>query len=245
MPYLEVKAVEKVFTLEGEALTALKGVSFSVNAGSAVAVVGPSGCGKTTLLRLIAGLDFPERGALLLKGRPVVSPNEACGLVFQEPRLFPWLTVVENVAFSLRGLPRRDRMERAAAVLELVGLTPFAAAYPEGLSGGMAQRVALARALAPAPELLLLDEPFAALDALIRGRLQSHLVHLWQATGCTLLFVTHDIEEAVYLAGEIVVLTARPGRVKEVVRIDLPYPRDRTAPDFAALRRRILSLLEG
>jgi ABC-type nitrate/sulfonate/bicarbonate transport system ATPase subunit len=244
MPYLEVKGIEKAFCLDGKALTALAGVSLSVEAGAAAAVVGPSGCGKTTLLRLIAGLDVPSAGSVFLKGQPVAGPSRACGLVFQEPRLFPWLTVAENAAFGLRGVPGRVRTERAAAALDLVGLTAFAAAYPDQLSGGMAQRAALARALAPAPELLLLDEPFAALDALTRSRLQGELVRLWQTTGATLLLVTHDIEEAVFLASQVVVLTARPGRVKEVVAIDLPYPRDRTAPAFAALRRRILALLE-
>ncbi|HHY92521.1 MAG TPA: ABC transporter ATP-binding protein, partial [Firmicutes bacterium] len=190
-------------------------------------------------------LETPSGGTVRLNGQPVTGPNRACGLVFQEPRLFPWLTVADNAAFGLRDRPRDTRAERAAQVLELVGLSAFAAAYPDQLSGGMAQRSALARALAPAPELLLLDEPFAALDALTRSRLQGELVRLWQVSGTTLLLVTHDIEEAVFVAGEVVVLTARPGRVKEVVSIDLPYPRERTAPAFARLRRHILELLEG
>lgn len=245
MSYLEIRNVKKAFPLGSSTLIALDGVSFAVDAGSLIAVVGPSGCGKTTLLRLIAGLEEPDEGLLLWKGQPILGPSPARSLVFQEPRLFPWLTVVENAAFGLRSLSPLSRLKQAQKVLELVGLTAFAAAYPEQLSGGMAQRAALARAFAPSPELLLLDEPFAALDALSRTRLQGELVRLWQTTGCTLLHVTHDIEEAVYLAQGVVVLTPRPGRVKEVVPINLPYPRDRTAPAFSALRRQILTLLEG
>jgi sulfonate transport system ATP-binding protein len=245
VPYLEISNVRKDFDLSGQLLTALDHVSFTVPAKAMVALVGPSGCGKSTLLRLIAGLEQPSSGTVRLNRQPVTGPSQICGLVFQEPRLFPWLTVADNVAFGLRTMEYSIRPKRVAEVLELVGLTAFAQAYPDQLSGGMAQRTALARALAPKPELLLLDEPFAALDALTRCRLQSELIRLWHASGTTLLLVTHDIEEAVFVAEQVVVLTPRPGHLKEVVNISLPYPRDRTAPEFAQLRRHIIDLLEG
>ncbi|NLG86604.1 MAG: ABC transporter ATP-binding protein [Firmicutes bacterium] len=245
LPYLEVKGVSHSFNLGTESLPVLSDISFTLDRGQATAVVGPSGCGKTTLLRLIAGLAVPAAGSILVQGKLVETTGRDRTLVFQEPRLFPWLTVAQNAAFGLRDVTPVSRLPLVEAALKLVGLEDFADAYPHQLSGGMAQRVALARALAPQPELLLLDEPFAALDAFTRSRLQKELVNLWRTTGCTLLVVTHDIEEALYLAERVIILSARPGQIKEVMDVPLPYPRDRTGAKLHQLRRYILNQLEG
>ncbi|MGI6129681.1 MAG: ABC transporter ATP-binding protein [bacterium] len=245
LPYLEVKSVSHSFDLGTEDLPVLANISFTLDRGQAAAVVGPSGCGKTTLLRLIAGLNVPTSGSIFTQGKLVKTTGRERSLVFQEPRLFPWLTVAENVAFGLRDVAVVYRSALVEAALKLVGLEEFAAAHPYQLSGGMAQRVALARALAPRPELLLLDEPFAALDAFTRSRLQTELLNLWRTTGCTLLVVTHDIEEALYLAQKVIILSARPGQIKEIIDVPLSYPRDRTGAGLHQLRRHILNQLEG
>jgi sulfonate transport system ATP-binding protein len=224
-------------------VVAADAVSFAVAAGSFTALVGPSGCGKSTILRAIAGLDTHFDGAVLVGGVPVVGPDLGRGIVFQEPRLFPWLTTADNIGFGLRDT-RPERDARVAELIDLVGLDGFAQAYPHQLSGGMAQRAAIARALAPRPDVLLLDEPFGALDAFTRIRLQDALQALWRTQRVTAVLVTHDIDEAIALAQQVVVLTPRPGRVREIVPIALPYPRDRGSAAFAAYRRQLLAAFD-
>ncbi len=220
-------------------MTVLDDVSFEVPAHGIAAVVGPNGSGKSTLLRLISGLLTPDSGSILIDGEAVADADARVGLVFQEPRLLPWRTALDNVAFPLElaGVPKAERHERAAALLELVGLTPFAKAYPHQLSGGMRQRAAIARALVRDPQILLLDEPFSALDALTRERFGGELLDIWQRTGTTILMVTHSIAEAVFLADDIIVLTSRPGRVAANIAVPLGRPRLADALDSAAFSR--------
>jgi len=222
--------------------TALRSIDLRLDAGERVAIVGSSGCGKSTLLRLVAGLSSPTAGRVLFNGAPVVRPNPRVGFVYQEPRLMPWLRVQENVGFALRGraAERRDLIRSA---LLRVGLEAYADYYPKQLSGGMAQRVAIARALAPAPNLILLDEPFSALDAIKRAELQTHFLHLWERERISTLLVTHDVEEAIVLADRILVMHPYPGRISEEVRVDLPLEERRTAEGFAALKDDLLRSL--
>jgi len=223
---------------------ALDRVSMSLDAGELVSLVGPSGCGKSTLLRLIAGLDFPDSGELLIGEEPISGPSAERGLVFQDPSLFPWLTVRRNIEAGLvaRGVLQEKRSE-VKEFMRLVGLEAFADAYPHHLSGGMAQRVALARALINHPKVLLLDEPLGALDAFTRMRLQDEVLRLWQARRTTMLLVTHDIDEAIYMSDRIILLTQRPGTIDQVFPIALARPRDRSSSDFLRLRGEILELL--
>ena len=209
-----------------------------------ITILGPSGCGKSTLLRIVAGLDRPSAGRVLLDGRPVTRPGPDRGMVFQSYTLFPWLTVTDNIAFGLRekGVPAAQRREIIAAYVEKVGLRGFENHYPKQLSGGMQQRTAIARALANDPEILLLDEPFGALDNQTRALMQELLLGIWERERKTVLFVTHDIEEAIFLASRVVVMTARPGRIKAEVPVDLPHPRHyrmKTSPQFSALKARL------
>ena len=213
-------------------VTALGPLDLFVGRGEIVGVVGTSGCGKSTLLRIIGGLEPATGGSVRIDGEPVRGPRPEIGIVFQEPRLMPWLSVAGNVTFGLDGVPRARRKALAEAALAKVGLTRFAKALPRELSGGMAQRVALARALVTEPEILLLDEPFSALDAFTRIRLQDELLRLWAIDRPTLLFVTHDIDEALALADRVIVLRGHPGRIRRDDRIDLPRPRRRTEPAF-------------
>jgi NitT/TauT family transport system ATP-binding protein len=231
-----------------EGTIALDDVSLDIAAGEFLTLVGPSGCGKSTLLDLVGGLATPTSGEVLLGGRPVTGPGLDRGVVFQQYALFPWRTAQANVEFGLevKGVPRRRRSQRAREVLELVGLGSFAGRYPHELSGGMKQRVAIARSLAYEPEVLLMDEPYAALDAQTRETLQDELLAIWRRTNTTILFITHSIEEAVYLGQRVAVLTSRPGRIKQVVDIDLPAPGDgdpRSGPEFVRHRREIWELL--
>jgi NitT/TauT family transport system ATP-binding protein len=214
---------------------ALSDVSFDAADGEFVCIVGPSGCGKTTLFRTIAGLEPPTTGEVRLDGRPVEGPGPDRGMVFQEYGLFPWRTVAGNVAFGMeqQDVPAGERERRTEELLDLVGLTGSADAYPKELSGGMKQRVGIARALAVDPELLLMDEPFGSVDAQTRDMLHDELLRIWRETGKTVLFVTHDVEEAVTLADRIVVMAADPGRVREVVPVALDRPRERTDAAFA------------
>jgi sulfonate transport system ATP-binding protein len=238
-----------MLTLEGVGKTyrngvhALDGVSFAVKPGEILAIVGGSGCGKSTLLRAISGLDTPSRGRVLLDGEQIQSPHEQIGIVFQEPRLLPWLTVAGNVGFGLEHRPRTERRARVAQALTRVGLADKAAVWPRELSGGQAQRVALARALVPRPQVLLLDEPFSALDAFTRTDLQDHMLDLWADTRPTLILVTHDVEEAVVLADRVALLSPRPGRVIETLEVALERPRHRTDPAVVELRERALTAL--
>jgi ABC-type nitrate/sulfonate/bicarbonate transport system ATPase subunit len=209
-----------------------------------VALVGPSGCGKSTLLRLLAGLERPTSGELWAGAERIEGPSAERGLVFQDPNLFPWLTVRKNIQSGLvaRGVLREKRHE-VDAFLRLVGLERFADSYPHQLSGGMAQRVALARALVNHPKVLLLDEPLGALDAFTRMRMQDEVLRLWRARGTTMLLVTHDIDEAIYMCDRIVLMTPRPGRIERIIDVQLPRPRQRNSPDFMALRAEILEEL--
>jgi ABC-type nitrate/sulfonate/bicarbonate transport system ATPase subunit len=229
---------------DGAKFVALGGASLSLAPGELVSLVGPSGCGKSTLLRLIAGLEQPDTGELRVGGQPITGPSAERGLVFQDPNLFPWLTVRRNIqaGFVARGLPRRDR-NGVDELISLVGLDGFGDAYPHQLSGGMAQRAALARALVNHPKLLLLDEPLGALDAFTRMRMQDEVLRLWRARGTTMLLVTHDIDEAIYMSDRIVVMTCSPGRIDQVIPVPLDRPRQRNSPEFLALRGRILEIL--
>ncbi|MQY12828.1 Taurine import ATP-binding protein TauB [Streptomyces sp. RB5] len=230
-------------------VVALQGVDLEIPAGEFAVVVGPSGCGKSTLLDLLAGLSTPTTGRVLLDGAPVTGPGPDRGIVFQQYALLPWRTARGNVEFGLEatGIPRRERAERAREFLALVGLSGFEDRHPHELSGGMRQRVAIARSLAYDPDVLLMDEPFAALDAQTRESLQDELLRIWRRTGKTVVFITHSIEEAVFLGGRVAVLTSRPGRLKAVVPIDLGARHDggdvRSSPEFAAHRHRIWDLL--
>jgi sulfonate transport system ATP-binding protein len=223
---------------------ALDGVSVTVAPGEIVAVVGGSGCGKSTLLRAISGLDRPTQGTVTLDGDTITAPHEKIGIIFQEPRLLPWLTVAGNVGFGLEGCPKAERRARVAAALERVGLTDKAKVWPRELSGGQAQRVAIARALVPRPQVLLLDEPFSALDAFTRADLQDHLLDLWADAKPTLILVTHDVDEAIVLADRIMVMRPRPGRIFDEIENDLPRPRDRQSAAFDVVKRRVLAALD-
>ncbi|HSH96393.1 MAG TPA: ABC transporter ATP-binding protein [Roseimicrobium sp.] len=223
---------------------ALDNVSLSIAAGELVSLVGPSGCGKSTLLRLIAGLGAPDTGELWVGNERITAPSAERGLVFQDPNLFPWLTVRRNIEAGLvaRGVLAEKRGE-VGEFMRLVGLESFAGSFPHHLSGGMAQRVALARALINHPKVLLLDEPLGALDAFTRMRMQDEVLRLWEARGTTMLLVTHDIDEAIYMSDRIVIMTPRPGRIERTLTVELPRPRQRNSPEFLKLRGDILEML--
>lgn len=225
-------------------LRALDGVALAVAPGEIVAVVGGSGCGKSTLLRLVSGLDRPTDGEVVLDGTAITAPHERIGIVFQEPRLLPWLTVAGNVGFGLADRSRAERAERVAQALDRVGLADKAGVWPRELSGGQAQRVAIARALVTRPEVLLLDEPFSALDAFTRIDLQDHLLDLWADFKPTLLVVTHDVDEAIVLADRVTVMRPHPGRIYENIETDLPRPRDRQSAAYDFAKRRVLAALD-
>jgi sulfonate transport system ATP-binding protein len=223
---------------------ALHDLSLAVGPGEIVVIIGGSGCGKSTLLRLVCGLDRPSQGAIMLDGDVIAAPHEKIGIVFQEPRLLPWLAVAGNVGFGLAHRPARERARRVAAALDRVALADKAQVWPRELSGGQAQRVAIARALVPRPEVLLLDEPFSALDAFTRTDLQDHLLDLWADAKPTLIVVTHDVDEAIVLADRIMVMCPRPGRIFDEIGVDLPRPRDRQSAAFDFVKRRVLAALD-
>jgi sulfonate transport system ATP-binding protein len=236
--------LEHVSKIYPNRVHALDVVSLTVAPGAIVAIIGGSGCGKSTLLRLVSGLDQPTEGTIKLDGAVIRAPHERIGIVFQEPRLLPWLSVAGNVGFGLRAQPGGERRQRVRTALERVGLVEKADAWPRELSGGQAQRVALARALVPRPDVLLLDEPFSALDAFTRVDLQDHLLDLWADGRPTLVLVTHDVDEAIVLADRVVILSPRPGRVFAEIVTDLPRPRDRQAAGFVLAKRRVLAALD-
>lgn len=238
---LNIQSVDKVYP---NGVHALERLSLDVRQGEILAVVGGSGCGKSTLLRLAAGLDRATRGKISLDGETITAPHECVGLIFQEPRLLPWLTVAGNVGFGLSHLKRAKRDAIVGEVLLRVGLADYAERWPRELSGGQAQRVAIARALAPRPKVLLLDEPFSALDAFTRASLHEHVLDLWRAFQPTLVLVTHDVEEAAYLADRVVVMRPQPGRISSVFDLDMRRPRDRYGTDVEATKRRILQALD-
>ncbi|RNC29691.1 MAG: Aliphatic sulfonates import ATP-binding protein SsuB [Candidatus Dichloromethanomonas elyunquensis] len=238
---VEVGAIAKTFYSDWGKVEALKKISFCCSKSEFVSILGPSGCGKTTLLRIIAGLEEPSSGEVLFAGNEIKGPGPERAVVFQEPRLFPWLTVEENASLGISGKKRRSDLEKIVnRTLDLVGLTPFRKAYPHELSGGMAQRAAIARALAFEPEALLLDEPFSALDAQTRTRLQEELMDLWRKTEKTIILVTHDIEEALMLSQRILIMSPSPGTVKETVEVPISYPRRRDSSEFIHLKKYIL-----
>jgi NitT/TauT family transport system ATP-binding protein len=243
---ISFREVTRSFPVKNGSFTAVDRVSLDVGEREFVTVVGPSGCGKSTLLNMAAGLVAPTSGEVVVDGRPVTGPGPDRGMIFQQYALFPWLSVRRNVEFGLRvaGVGAAERRRRADEAIELVGLADFADALPKTLSGGMRQRCAIARAYAVDPDVLLMDEPFGALDSLTRVQLQDQLLDTWSRQTRTVVFVTHDVEEAVYLAGRVVVMAARPGRVHRVVEVGLPYPRTertRLSPQFAALRNEVWS----
>lgn len=223
-------------------MEALHNINLSIEENEFVCFIGPSGCGKTTLLRIIAGLEEPSSGTVTLAGDPIKGPGPERGMVFQEYSLFPWRTVLDNVAFGLelKGVPAAERQARGRQYLKMVGLERFEARYPHELSGGMKQRVAIARALVNDPRALLMDEPFGALDAQTRNIMQSELLRIWEEKRKTVVFVTHSVDEAIYLADRIVIMSARPGRIKDIIEISLPRPRNRTSSAVNQIRDRIL-----
>ncbi|GAA0690045.1 ABC transporter ATP-binding protein [Streptomyces malaysiensis subsp. malaysiensis] len=240
-PKISFRDVVKTYPMKNTTFTALGQVSLDIGDREFVAVVGPSGCGKSTLLSMVAGLVEPTSGTVTVDGAPVAGPGPDRGVIFQQYALFPWLTVRGNVEFGLKlaHVPAAERRRRADHAIELVGLADFADALPKTLSGGMKQRCAIARAYAVDPEVLLMDEPFGALDALTRVQLQDQLLDTWTQERRTVLFITHDVDEAVYLAGRVVVMAARPGRIHRVIEVDLPYPRTeemRLSAEFARIR---------
>ncbi len=242
MALLEIRGLYKLFSSEGKEMEALHNINLSIEENEFVCFIGPSGCGKTTLLRIIAGLEEPSSGTVTLAGDPIKGPGPERGMVFQEYSLFPWRTVLDNVAFGLelKGVPAAERQARGRQYLKMVGLERFEARYPHELSGGMKQRVAIARALVNDPRALLMDEPFGALDAQTRNIMQSELLRIWEEKRKTVVFVTHSVDEAIYLADRIVIMSARPGRIKDIIEISLPRPRNRTSSAVNQIRDRIL-----
>ena len=238
---LQLQSVGKTYP---NGVRALESVNVEVKPGELLAIVGGSGCGKSTLLRAVSGLDTPSHGRVVLDGVTIAAPQEKIGIIFQEPRLLPWLTVAQNVGFGLESRPREERRSRVAEALARVGLSEKANVWPRELSGGQAQRVAIARALVPRPEVLLLDEPFSALDAFTRTDLQDHLLDLWSDLRPTLILVTHDVEEAIVLADRILVMKPRPGMIFDEIIDDLPRPRDRQSAAFDHIKRRVLAALD-
>ena len=242
MALLAIRGVCKKFLAEGKEMLTLKDIDLDIEENEFVCFIGPSGCGKTTLLRIIAGLEEATRGAVYLDGMPIGGPGPERGMVFQEYSLFPWRTILDNTVFGLelKGIDKAKREERGRQYLKMVGLEGFEKRYPHELSGGMKQRVAIARALVNDPKALLMDEPFGALDAQTRNTMQSELLRIWEEEKKTVLFVTHSVDEAIYLADAIVIMSARPGRIKDIIQIPLPRPRTRTSTEVNQIRDRIL-----
>jgi NitT/TauT family transport system ATP-binding protein len=240
-PIVELKGVSKQFELQGERIEAVRDANLRVRKGEFVCLIGASGCGKSTLLRIVAGFEQPTRGEALMWGMPIGGPAPDRGMVFQDYGLFPWLTVRRNIGFgpAARGRPTAEVRDTVERFMSLVGLQRFAEAYPHQLSGGMKQRVAIARVLANDAELVLMDEPFGALDAMTRERLQDELLEIWERTGLSVMFVTHAIEEAIFLADRVVIMSPGPGRIDSEMPIDLPRPRDVSAPNFNDIRREL------
>lgn len=248
MAYLQAQSVSKRFERSGKQVLAIDNFSLTIEEGEFVSIVGPSGCGKSTFLHMVGGFEPIAEGSISVAGRSVSAPGPDRGMLFQDYALFPWRTVLGNVGWSLEvaGMGKQEREERAEHYLDMVGLSSFRDAYPSELSGGMQQRIALARVLAFEPAMLLMDEPFGALDAQTREIMQEELTTIWQRHKRTVLFVTHDIEEAVYLSDRVIVFSARPGRLKADITIDLPRPRKpeiRKSAEFQALRNRIWDML--
>nr|WP_295975716.1 ABC transporter ATP-binding protein [uncultured Bacillus sp.] len=240
---LTITSVHKSFVSQQTKMEVLQEINLEVNRGEFVTVIGPSGCGKSTLLKLISGLDNEFNGTICLNSKLITGPSIKQGFIFQEHRLFPWLTVEQNIAADL-SLKDRQVRKRVDELLEIVRLKGFEKSYPKEISGGMSQRVAIARALLRDPEVLLLDEPFGALDAFTRNHLQDVLLEIWQKKKTTMILVTHDIDESIYLADRVLIMSARPGKICKVIPIDFPHPRKRTSPSFQAYRQKVLGEFE-
>ena len=239
---LSIQGLNKQYEVKGEALPVLQDISLTIEPGEFVSIVGSSGCGKSTLLRLIIGLEEGYQGEILLDGTRIKGTNLNRGIVFQEHRLFPWLNVEKNIGLGLlnSGLTEGQQRQTIREHIELVGLQGFETAYPHQLSGGMSQRVAIARALVNRPDILLLDEPFGALDAMTRAHLQQELHRIWEKEGITMILVTHDVEEAIYLGDKVVVMEPRPGRIRRTIPVPLAHPRDRTSYAFTTVKDSVL-----
>ena len=245
---LTVSHLQKVFESHGKSTLALRDINFTTHRREFVCVVGPSGCGKSTLIRILAGLEEHTSGDVLLQGKPVIGPGSDRGMVFQGYTLFPWLTVKKNVMFGLEvnGHGKLECEREAMQWLQLIGLEKFADVYPHQLSGGMKQRVAIVRALANQPRILLMDEPFGALDAQTRSRMQAHLLEIWRKIDITIVFITHDLDEAIFLADRILVLSAHPGEVQELIEVPVPHPRSGAqfvSPEFLTTKARLEELI--
>ena len=247
MAAIELRNIVKTFSdpKRGRELLTLDHFNLDIDANDFVCLLGPSGCGKSTLLNIVAGFEHPTSGVARVDGRVIDRPGSDRGVVFQQPTLMPWLTVIDNVAFHLRlkNVPKRERHARAREFIELVGLSGFEHHHPSELSGGMNQRVGIARALLMNPRVILMDEPFAALDAQTKLEMQEELVAIWQRHRCTIIFVTHSVDEALVLGNKIVVMTRRPGRIRECVDFAMPRPRDITSPAFNDTKRHVLQLI--
>ncbi|MCL2141558.1 MAG: ABC transporter ATP-binding protein [Methanimicrococcus sp.] len=245
MGELVIENLSKEFKKGKEAFVAIQDIHMTVQDGEFVTILGPSGCGKTTLLRILAGLETYTNGMIMLSGEKIIGPGTNRGMVFQEYSLFPWKTVLGNVMFGplMQGATKENAKKIAEEYLNLVGLSDFRNSYPYELSGGMKQRVAIARALANEPEIILMDEPFGALDAQTRNNLQNELLRIWQEKKRTIIFVTHSVDEAVFLSDRIIILSKRPGIIKKEIEIKIPRPRDRTRPEENAIRNEVLRIL--
>ena len=235
--YIVVRNLHKYFDDTGERMEILEDINFSVKKGELLCLLGASGCGKSTLLRAVAGLDSRHAGTVTIDGKEVIKPEKERGMVFQEHRLFPWLTVEQNVGYALNGVSKEERRRLIRKYIDLVGLSGFEKSYPRQLSGGMAQRAGIARALVNHPSVLLLDEPFGALDAFTKISMQKELKRIQRKSETTMILVTHDIDEAVFLADHIIVLSYRPGKIKRIVPVDLPEPRNRNSYEFLEVRK--------
>ncbi|WP_451986047.1 ABC transporter ATP-binding protein [Azospirillum endophyticum] len=242
---IRIRGVEKTFAVGAQKIVALQDIDLDIRKGEFVCLLGPSGCGKSTLLNAVAGFQPPTKGTVAVDGRSITEPGPDRGMVFQEYALFPWMTVAQNVAFGLeiKGMSKADIAGRVEWLLQKLHLQDFRNRFPKDLSGGMRQRVAIARVLALDSPILLMDEPFGALDALTRRTLQDELLRIWEEVGKTILFVTHSIEESIYLADRIVVMTYRPGTIKRDVHVDMPRPRDGSAPEFNRLKRELSQMV--
>ena len=244
--FIHIRDLTKIYKRDEKETVAIENFNLDVRKGELISIVGPSGCGKTTILRMIAGLLEPTTGSIEIAGRPCTKPGPDRGMVFQDFALLPWRSVIKNVELGLEieGIPKQERHERAKKYLEIVGLEKFKDSRINELSGGMKQRVGIARALVGHPDVLLMDEPFGALDAQTRNLMQAGLINILEKTDQTIIFVTHSVDEAVYLSDRIIVLTKRPAKIKEIVEVPWPRPRDRASPEFTALRKKILDELE-
>ncbi|GBF36744.1 ABC transporter ATP-binding protein [Methanofervidicoccus abyssi] len=243
---LEIRNVSKKFVSKKKEILAVDNITFNVKYNEFLSIVGPSGCGKSTLLRMIAGLEKPTSGEILMENRRIEGPGAERGLVFQQYTLLPWRTVLDNVAFGLeiRGIPKKERYEIAKRFIKMIGLEGFEEAYPYELSGGMQQRGAIARTLANDPKIVLMDEPFGALDTQTRTILQHELLKIWEKEKKTVIFVTHSVDEAIYLSDRVIVMTARPGKIKDIIPIDLERPRKRDTLEFIEYKRKITNILK-